>query len=259
MRNLAKKETHMMLQSLSYKDMFDAILCMEQDKYRDAPGYVRDAIYEAWMERFDTTGFLDMDILHSIEIDLGIDQTINWQSQQKRVFVDMDGTIAEFKPCKTMEKLYEKGYFASLLPIENTVEAVRQYIEKYPDTEVFVLSACLSDSKYAQEEKNAWLNQYLPEIDEKHRIFPPCGEDKTLYISGGVKEPDILLDDYSVNLFQWQKAGGKAVKLMNGINGTKGKWQGAKVFAGESPEKLCEDLRRHVQRSLPERRQGLSK
>ena len=107
-----------MFQSSSYKDIFDAILCMEQDKYNDAPDYVRDAIYEAWMERFDTTGFLDMDVLRSIETDLGIDQTINWLPQQDRLFIDMDGTIAEFKPCKTMEKLYERGYFLNLAPIE---------------------------------------------------------------------------------------------------------------------------------------------
>lgn len=259
MGNLTKKEIHMMFQSSSYKDIFDAILCMEQDKYNDAPDYVRDAIYEAWMERFDTTGFLDMDVLRSIETDLGIDQTINWLPQQDRLFIDMDGTIAEFKPCKTMEKLYEKGYFLNLEPVESVIDGIRYFQDENPETEIYILSACLSDSKYAEQEKNEWLNMYVPEIDETHRIFPPCGEDKSLYIPNGIQAYDTLLDDYSVNLFQWQRAGGQAIKLMNGINGTKGKWQGKRIFANQNPKQIATTLQGYVKRKEVNRKVNLTR
>ena len=38
-----------------------------------------------------------------------------------RLFVDMDGTLAEFRSVDTLETLYEKGYFAELRPQETVV------------------------------------------------------------------------------------------------------------------------------------------
>lgn len=163
--------------------------------------------------------------------------------KEKRIFVDMDGTLAVYKPCKTLETLYEKGYFANLEPMDNVLEAVREYKMEHSDIEIFVLSAYLSDSNYALQEKNLWLDTYLPEIDQEHRIFPACGKDKSQYVPGGIGKEDWLVDDYSVNLFQWESAGGKAVKLMNGINGTKGKWRGEQVYADKSPEKIVGELK----------------
>ena len=48
-----------------------------------------------------------------------------WQGQSFRLFVDMDGTLAEFKQVDALESLYEEGYFRSLKPQENVVEAIR--------------------------------------------------------------------------------------------------------------------------------------
>lgn len=44
---------------------------------------------------------------------------------KQRLFVDMDGTLAEFHPVHSMEELHAKGYFAGLPPQQNVVEAVR--------------------------------------------------------------------------------------------------------------------------------------
>ena len=84
---------------------------------------------------------------------------------EKRLFVDMDGTLAVFKPVDELETLYEQGYFLNLQPQENVVEAIREIITKHPEIEVNILSAYLSDSEYALAEKNKWLDRYLPEID----------------------------------------------------------------------------------------------
>lgn len=144
--------------------------------------------------------------------------------EKQRLFVDMDGTLAVFTPVDELETLYEQGYFLNLKAIDNVVQAVKDIIRNNPDIEVNILSSVLSDSKYALEEKNAWLDRYLPEIDKDHRLFPPCGTDKKDFIKNGVQETDFLLDDYTKNLTLWQPPA-KGIKLLNGINHTKGTWK----------------------------------
>lgn len=161
--------------------------------------------------------------------------------KKQRLFVDMDGTLAVFTPVDTMETLYEQGYFSGLEPHMNVINGVKEYMELHPDTEVFILSSVLSDSQYALKEKNEWLDKYIPEIDSAHRLFPPCGGNKTEYIPDGLKESDVLLDDYSVNLHEWEPPA-KGIKVMNGINGTKGSWQGEKIEFDMSSHGFAEKL-----------------
>lgn len=141
---------------------------------------------------------------------------------QHRLFVDMDGTLAEFKYVNYQEQLFEEGYYANLRPHKNVLEAVRSLINN-SDIEVFILSAYLTDSKYALNEKNEWLDKYLPEIKNNHRIFVPCGTDKKAAISN-LTDKDFLLDDYTVNLLDWTPPG-KGIKLINNLNHTKGTWK----------------------------------
>lgn len=141
---------------------------------------------------------------------------------KQRLFVDMDGTLAVFKPVDEMETLYEEGYFFNLTPQENVVEAIREIALNHPDIEVNILSAYLTDSKYALQEKNEWLDKHLPEIDRNHRVFVPCGTDKKEGIKD-VRSNDFLLDDYTKNLNEWQPPA-RGIKLLNGINHTRGSW-----------------------------------
>ncbi|WP_020072481.1 5' nucleotidase, NT5C type [Faecalispora sporosphaeroides] len=168
-------------------------------------------------------------------------------TKKQRLYVDMDGTLAVFSPILEMETLYEKGYFLNLSPQTNVVEAIRVIIRDYPDIEVNILSAYLTDSHYALQEKNAWLDQYLPEIDQAHRTFLPCGSDKKDYIEGGVRPNDFLLDDYTKNLTDWQPPA-KGIKLLNDINHTRGTWAFDRLRFDKSPTVLAEnivDIMRH--------------
>lgn len=90
-------------------------------------------------------------------------------ADKQRLFVDMDGTLAEFKPVDTLETLYEKDYFLNLKPNENVLGAIKQLIAQN-DIDVYILSAYLSDSHYALDEKNAWLDKYLPELPQEKEI-----------------------------------------------------------------------------------------
>ena len=158
--------------------------------------------------------------------------------EKQRLFVDMDGTLAVFTPVDTLETLYEEGYFLHLKPQQNVVDAVKQIITNNPEIEVFILSAYLSDSAYALKEKNTWLDHFLPEIDQKHRIFMPCGCDKKQAIQGGIRSNDYLLDDYTANLNAWEPPA-KGIKLLNGINHTKGTWLKNRIRMNRKPQELA--------------------
>lgn len=160
----------------------------------------------------------------------------------QRVFFDMDGTLAEYQPIDAVEELYERGYFANLRPQNNVVQAAKNLIAS-PNFEVYVLSAVLTDSAYAIPEKSLWLDRYLPEVDSSHRIFSPVGESKTKYLPGGIRKEDILVDDYTVNLDLWTKEA-HAVKILNGLNHTKGTWTGDKISAFRSADDLTSALMR---------------
>ena len=57
-------------------------------------------------------------------------------------------------------------------------------------------------------EKNLWLDKYIPEIANTHRLFCPCDASKWDTVCKTVDPTDktfVLLDDYSPNLRQWEK------------------------------------------------------
>lgn len=160
--------------------------------------------------------------------------------EKQRLFVDIDGTLAVFKPVDTLETLYEKGYFLNLAPHENVVAAVKEIVTNHPEIEVNILSAYLTDSKYALQEKNEWLDRYLPEIDQTHRIFVPCGSDKKEGI-GGIRSDDFLLDDYTHNLNEWQPPA-RGIKLLNAINHTRGSWEHDRIRYDRTPTDLADGI-----------------
>lgn len=141
----------------------------------------------------------------------------------RRIFVDMDGTLAKWNDVAT-EVLYEKGYYANLEPNYNLLNEIKRLINNGED--IYILSSFLPDSKYALIEKNEWLNRYLPEIPEEKRVFVRYNDNKNEYISNGITSTDYLIDDYTKNLIDWKNAGGTGIKYLNGINHTNKTWDG---------------------------------
>ena len=189
-------------------------------------GYLHPIIQRQW-ERIENA-------LHDIVVN-------HYQKKENRLFVDMDGTLAKYQPVDTMEILFEKGYFLNLEPQQNVVDAIKKIIKEQPEMEVYIMSSVLTDSKYALQEKNEWLDKYLPEIDKEHRIFPPCGENKLDYVPNGIRPTDFLLDDYTKNLTLWEPPA-KGIKLLNGINHTNETWKGSMLRYDKESERLAEDI-----------------
>ena len=148
------------------------------------------------------------------------------------IFFDMDGTLAKFyyHP-QYLELMYEQGYFRNLQPYKLADYANNLAASGVP---VAILSACI-DSPYCEQEKRAWLKQYLPAIDENHYIFTHTGENKAEAARKFMEQFGdeckgsnlFLVDDYGENLEQWENGTSDyhyfPIKYFNGINGTKKK------------------------------------
>lgn len=169
------------------------------------------------------------------------------QEDKKRIFIDMDGTVARFhdEPMY-LERMFEKDFFKDLKPFENLTEALQSYSTEYPNHELYILSAAVNgEPPYCLNEKRLWLSTHLPFIEPSHIIFTPIGESKSDYIPGGITSNDYLLDDYNINLEQWQENGGQSIKCKNNINhtGLKGPlWTGALIDNNDSPDRIIKGI-----------------
>lgn len=176
--------------------------------------------------------------------------------EKQRIFVDMDGTLAEWRQLRIIiseaeqvngiriqDKLHQilsaPGYYRNLKPHQNVVEAVRKLIQS-DEYEIFILSAFLPNTP-ARKDKNAWLDEYLPEINHFHRIFVPDGHNKKEYVPNGIRPTDVLIDDYTHNLMLWSPPG-QGIKLINNVNSTKKTWKGSKIHYQQDPEALYQEI-----------------
>lgn len=142
-----------------------------------------------------------------------------------KIFIDMDGTIARFYEADDcLEKMYEPGFFKDLKPYKKAIKLIDKLHDK--GYNIYILSACIETAS-CRLEKNIWLNKYLPYITDDHRLFIPCDISKANYVKFMGYEDErvnILIDDYSKNLIDWDDAFGKhgiAIKAINEINNKK--------------------------------------
>lgn len=179
------------------------------------------------------------------------------EQSKKRLFVDMDGVLAEWRHItlkitsaeqkdtivkKLNQILLSPGYFRSLSPYKNVVDAIN---ELNKECEVYILS-CVMEKKEEpnpKTEKMEWLKEFLPSIDKSHIVFVPDGKNKADYIDGEISSNDFLLDDYSKNLNDFVKQGGVGIKLLNEVNESKGSWRGNAISKDANPKDIVKDLK----------------
>ena len=149
------------------------------------------------------------------------------QNQIQRLFVDMDGVLAVYDENMGTPLMYEPNYFLNLKPQQNVINAIRILLQiEPPSFDIHILSSTLINT-YAPQEKKKWINKYLPNIPSEKIILLPIGQCKTIHPIG-IRKNDILLDDFTPNLQAWSKHA-IGIKLLNGINHTRGTWQGKTI------------------------------
>jgi len=167
------------------------------------------------------------------------------------LFVDMDGTLVTWKQAACFEELLQENYFRDLPPYKEVVDAINWLNSTYPEIDVHILSAYMPENPYSVNEKNEWLDTYLPAIPKANRIFVPCGISKAEAAAKAIGESTInssciLLDDYSVNLHDWKENGGGCIKLRNGINGNGGTWRGHSVSRFATYLEIANNIWKHI-------------
>ena len=158
---------------------------------------------------------------------------------KKTIYLDMDGTLAMFySDHACLEKMYEPGYFKFLSPYVKFLMAVKMAIKE--GMKFKIISACVTD--ICMQEKDIWLDTFLPEIGSNDRIFCRIGENKATKISEPIGDT-VLIDDYSKNCNEWDQLGGTAIKFLNEINGKGESWKGFRINYDSEPEEFLEVFR----------------
>lgn len=142
------------------------------------------------------------------------------------IFVDMDGVLTKVDP-EIEHNMYNVGYFLEAEPVWKNIQLVQQLLND-KNLHVYILSSLLAKSNTIEQEKDLWLDKYLPEIKKSHRFFVPEGIKKCDFIRAKIPDVDyavnLLIDDYSVNLQQWKEFGYIGIKMLNGFNNRHGTW-----------------------------------
>ena len=153
-----------------------------------------------------------------------------------KIYIDMDGCIAKWNMDASIEDTFEPGYFAALEPDERLIDAVKMLSEEY---DVSILSAVYQDN-HSMDDKITWLDNNG--LGHLQRIFVPYGQPKQEYIDQ--EFTSILIDDYSKNLEEWILAKNcYGIKYLNGINATKGMWNGFMISSRMNPNVMCTTIK----------------
>ena len=147
----------------------------------------------------------------------------------KRLFIDLDGTVAKFNVRNALERFdKEIGFFANLGAYKG-IEAINEMALL---KNVYVISA--SPNNQADIDKMIWLNKYLPNIPKENITLCRLGENKAKIIENKynliIDSNCYLLDDYSKNLFEWVANGGIGIKRLTSVaDNSRGLWKGLTI------------------------------
>lgn len=159
---------------------------------------------------------------------------------KKNLFIDMDGTVAEWNNQASLDEVSTAGYFRERIPMWTVIRAIEMLKNKF---NLIICSAALQDD-HSVDDKKHWLSQYMPFVDLNQAIFVPYGTSKYKSLEKAmesmdmsINDGDIFIDDFTKNLLDMrQMSGGKIipVKLCNGINDTKKTWDGYRVSSASA-------------------------
>lgn len=140
-----------------------------------------------------------------------------------KLFFDMDDTIADFGSNRHQHDIEEYsnriGTFENLMPLP-FLEEVNKIAAVCPEN-VFIISSCVNND-HCKEEKIKWLKKHLPAAMKENVIFSINGQSKAEVLKNEhniiISKYDILIDDHSRNISDWETLGGTAIKFKNDFN-----------------------------------------
>ena len=143
----------------------------------------------------------------------------------RKVFLDMDGTIAKFNVKNALVRFENELDFFARLGAYKGIEKINEMAKV---GNIYIISASPNDR--CDSDKMKWLDKFLPSLPKANIVFCRIGENKAEIIKEkiGVDIKDtLLLDDYTKNLIQWENAGGIGIKRLTRVaDNSTGKWQG---------------------------------
>ncbi len=152
-----------------------------------------------------------------------------------KIYVDMDGCVAKWANV-SIEDTFQPGYFLNREPDRPLIDAILHLTKEF---DVEILSAVYTETT-AKMEKEKWLQ--IHGLGTIPATFVPYGKNKADYIHHDGMS--FLIDDYSVNLRQWSSEPDHVgIKYLNGINSTKGTWDGFAVSHKMSPYYIARTIK----------------
>lgn len=148
----------------------------------------------------------------------------------KKLFVDMDGTIAMFNSKRNALQRFDKeiGFFAKLKAFSG-IEILNELAK---NNNIYIISA--SPNEQADNDKIIWLKKYLPNLSFNNITLCRLGENKAEVIekkySISINKDCLLLDDYTKNLNEWESFGGTGIKRLTSLaDNSRGLWKGLQI------------------------------
>lgn len=147
----------------------------------------------------------------------------------KKIFLDLDGTLARFNVPNALERFdKEIGFFKNLkayIGIENINQMAGS-------GNLYIISA--SPNSQADNDKMEWIAKYLPNIKQENVTICRIGENKARVIETKynmkIDNSCFLLDDYTKNLIEWETVGGIGIKRLTSVADNSRKlWKGLEI------------------------------
>lgn len=144
----------------------------------------------------------------------------------KKIFLDLDGTLAKFNVPNALERFDKEEGFFSKLGAYKGIESINELAK---NDNLFIISA--SPNEQADKDKMIWIEKYLPNININNITICRIGENKAKIIQDKynitINEQCYLLDDYTKNLIEWENFGGTGIKRLTTVADNSRKiWQG---------------------------------
>lgn len=168
------------------------------------------------------------------------------------VFFDMDGVLARYdRDAYDKNKgrgnglaIYEDEplrYFRHCEPDPYAIGLFRQAM--LAGIPAYILTSVRPDISWARFDKVWWLRREMPWFDPDTRLIVASGDKAQVAMArmrrARLSDRTVLLDDFNRNLEDWARAGGRAVKYLNGVN-SPGTWPGQELDGRGMPAAIFE-------------------